>query len=70
MPEEINKSLDWEVVDFDTEGPESEMTLEALEKLEETFGKGSKRRKMLVSKGITLKELYNMSRPEEETDND
>ena len=65
MPKEINKSLGWEVVDFDTEGPESELTLEALEKHEETFGKGVKRRKMLVSKGVTLKELYSMSGPEE-----
>jgi hypothetical protein len=69
MPEEINKSLDWEVIDFDTEGPDSELALEAIEKHEETFGKGSKRRKMLVSKGLTLKELYNMSQPEEGTDN-
>ena len=66
MPIEINKSLDWEVVDFDFDGPDSLMTVEAIEKQEQAFGSGVKRRKMLVSKGVTLKELYSMSAPEEE----
>lgn len=59
----VIKSEDQDVgEDREPGGPDEPLDLSGFETMEETFGKGSSRRVVLVSKPITLNELVRMSR--------
>lgn len=56
------RSDDPEVVDVDEEGPSPVLEESAILELEDSFGKGTTPRKLLVSKGVSLNELHKMSK--------
>lgn len=59
--EEIPTILEVNVLDVDSGEVNPVLSEEYVEELSKNFGKGIKKRKMLVSKGVTLKEIFEFS---------
>ena len=62
IPGDPHRSDDPEVVDIEKEDPTPVLEESAILALEESFGKGTTKRKMLVTKGVTLSQLHKMSK--------
>ena len=60
--EKIPTILEVNVLDVDAGEVNPVLSEELIEELSKNFGKGIRKRRMLVSKGVTLKEIYNLSR--------
>lgn len=56
------REVDVPALDIDKDGPSEELDVVCFERLSDGFGQGVSKRKILVTKGVTLKQLVEMSK--------
>ena len=62
IPNDPYRSDDPEVLDVDDPNEVNELTEDAIAVLERDFGRGETKRRMLVSRGVSLNKLHKLSK--------